>query len=176
MLRKDQAMHGLVCENLHSVRFSAGARTRFVDVFSSFARELGALDGTAELRPHPGGRYLERNKVRLPLNVRFNRLPLYRQSLEKFAFCISGPSSVLFDLIWANVPVAVWTSGESTMATGIYSDLHVVSDEAEWMAFAVAATRDPVPFLEAQSRFLASLRMPSDIPGRYRQLLELVAD
>lgn len=169
-------VHGLVCENLHSVRFSAGDRTHFVKALSSFAQKLEPLGGTIELRPHPGGLYLERNKVRLPANVRINRLPLYRQSLEKFGFCISGPSTVLFDLVWANVPVAVWTSGDDKMATGVYANLHTVSDEADWLEFSVAATSDPAPFLASQAKFLASLRMPPDIPSRYRELLKLVAD
>jgi hypothetical protein len=171
---KNSAIHGLVCENLHSVRFSAGAKNLFVDALSTFAEHLAPLDGTIELRPHPGGLYLERNKVPLPPNVRFNRLPLYRQGLDKFSFCISGPSSVLLDMVWANVPVAVWTSGESSMSIGAYSELHVVSSEAEWLDFAVAATMEPGPFLEAQAMFIDSLKLPPDIPGRYRQLLKLV--
>lgn len=173
---KKPIVHGLVCENLHSVRFSAGAKNLFVDALSAFARHLEPLDGTIELRPHPGGLYLEKNKVPLPRNVRFNRLPLYRQSLDKFSFCISGPSTVLLDLVWADVPVAVWTSGEQSMSIGVYSNLHVVSNELEWLDFAIAATREPGPFLEAQTKFLTSLKLPSDIPGRYRQLLELVPD
>jgi hypothetical protein len=173
---KRPIIHGLVCENLHSVRFSAGAKNSFVNALSSFADQLGPLDGTIEVRPHPGGLYLERNRVPLPSNVRFNRLPLYRQSLDKFSFCISGPSTVLLDLVWANVPVAVWTSRERGVAMGVYSNLHVVSDEAEWVDFAVAATREPGPFLENQAKFIDSLKMPSDIPARYRQLLGLVAD
>jgi hypothetical protein len=167
-------VHGLVCENLHSVRFSTDAKNLFVNALSTFARHLEPLNGTIELRPHPGGLYLEKNKIALPRNVRFNRLPLYRQSLDKFSFCISGPSTVLIDLVWADVPVAVWTSGEQSMSIGIYSNLHVVSNEAEWLEFAVAATKEPGPFLEAQAKFIASLKLPSDIPSRYRQLLELV--
>lgn len=172
---KKPVVHGLVCENLHSVRFSAGAKNLFVDALTVFARKLEPLEGTIELRPHPGGLYLEKNKVPLPPNVRFNRLPLYRQSLDKFSFCISGPSTVLIDLVWAGVPVAVWTSGEQSMSIGIYSNLHVVSNVSDWLDFAVAATHDPRPFLEAQAKFIESLRLPPDIPGRYRQLLELVA-
>lgn len=168
-------IHGLVCENLHSVRFSSDAKGLFVDALATFARQLEPLEGTIELRPHPGGLYLEKNKVPLPPNVRFNRLPLYRQSLDKFSFCISGPSTVLIDLVWAGVPVAVWTSGERSMSIGIYSYLHVVSTVSEWLDFAVAATRDPEPFLKAQEKFIEALKLPSDIPRRYRQLLELVA-
>jgi len=171
---KKAVIHGLVCENLHSVRFSADARGQFVKALATFAEKLDALEGTIELRPHPGGLYLEKNRVPLPKNVRFNQLPLYRQSLDKFSFCISGPSTVLLDLVWANVPVAVWTSGERTLSIGIYSNLHVVSSEAEWVDFAVSATADPTPFLEAQARFVASLRLPADIPRGYRRLLELV--
>lgn len=62
------------------------------------------------------------------------------------------------------------------MATGVYANLHTVSDEADWLEFSVAATSDPAPFLASQAKFLASLRMPPDIPSRYRELLKLVAD
>ena len=169
------AIHGLICENLHSVRFDSDSKTLFVDTLKLFAHQLKSIGGTAELRPHPGGRYLEKNTVELPANIRFNRLPLYKQSLGKFSFCISGPSSVLLDLVWAGVPVAVWTSGKSNMDIGIYARLHVVSDEVEWLEFALAATRDPRPFLEAQADFLASFGIPDDIPAAYHALIQLAS-
>ena len=172
-LAATQAIHGLVCENLHSVRFGAEPRTLFGELLASFANRIGVLDGTIEVRPHPAGLYTQKAGVPLPSNARFNHLPLYKQSLDKFAFCISGPSSVLLDLVWANVPVAVWATGEACSNMGIYAKLQIVSDESEWIDFATDAARNPVPFLKRQADFLSSLRIPSDIPSRYRELLKL---
>lgn len=171
--RYDREIHGLVCENLHSVRFSGQDKDSFVTHLVSFARQIEAKGGTLELRPHPGGRYLEKNKAPLPANVGMNRLPLYKQSLDKFAFCISGPSSVIFDMVWAGVPVAVWASRAPGADLGMYSMLHFVENESDWLDFAVAAASDPEPFLRVQSDFLAKLRIPADIPARYRLLAEM---
>lgn len=172
-LPANRAIHGLVCENLHSVRFGAGPRTLFGELLASFSNRIGGLGGTIEVRPHPAGLYTQKIGVPLPSNARFNHLPLYKQSLDKFAFCISSPSSVLLDLVWANVPVAVWSTGEACSNMGIYSKLQIVSDESEWVDFATEAARNPVPFLERQTDFLSSLGIPLDIPGRYRELLRL---
>ncbi|MGJ0507219.1 MAG: hypothetical protein ACR652_08800 [Methylocystis sp.] len=171
--RYSDAIHGLVCENLHSVRFKDRDRDVFVSQLLSFARKLEDLNGALDLRPHPGGRYLQKNQAPLPANVTMNSAPLYKQSLDKFAFCISGPSSVIFDMVWAGVPVAVWAPDEPGRDIGVYSSLHLVSDEREWLDFALAAARDPQPFLARQADFLAKLRIPADIPARYRELAAL---
>lgn len=171
--RYDVEVHGLVCENLHSVRFGEHDRSSFVAHLLSFARQMEANNGTLELRPHPGGRYLEKNKAPLPANVVMNRSPLYKQSLDKFAFCISGASSVVFDMVWAGVPVAVWGSRERGVDVGIYSSLTFVSTEQEWLDFALSASRNPEPFLKIQAEYIDRLRLPPDIPERYRRLAEL---
>jgi hypothetical protein len=158
---------------LHSVRFGEHDRSSFVAHLLSFARQMEANNGTLELRPHPGGRYLEKNKAPLPPNVVMNRSPLYKQSLDKFAFCISGASSVVFDMVWAGVPVAVWGSRERGVDVGIYSSLTFVSTEQEWLDFALAASRNPEPFLKIQADYIDRLRLPPDIPERYRRLAEL---
>lgn len=169
----DVGLHGLVCENLHSVRFGERDRSSFVTHLLSFARAIEANDGTLELRPHPGGRYLEKNKAPLPPNVTMNRAPLYKQSLDKFAYCISGPSSVVFDMVWAGVPVAVWGSRELGSDAGVYSSLTFVSTEREWLDFALEASRNPNPFLKIQAEWIDRLRLPPDIPARYRMLAGL---
>lgn len=166
-------LHGLICENLHSVRFGAGAKIEFVEVLGRFADAIAATGGTAELRPHPAGRYSEKNKVALPKNVRFNRAPLYKQALEKFTFGISAPSSVLLDMVWAGIPTAVWASADGNIDIGIYEGLQVVSSLDDWLAFAEAATKDPEPYMAAQRQYLASLFGGQDLPGSYRQLYDL---
>lgn len=165
-------LHGLICENLHSVRFGTGAKVEFVDLFGAFAAAIGASDGTAELRPHPAGRYSEKNNLALPGNVQFNRAPLYKQSLDKFTFGISAPSSVLLDMVWAGIPTAVWTSRDGGVDIGIYEGLEIVSSLADWVAFAEAATRDPSPYLAAQRRYVSSLIDGQDIRSLFRPLYD----
>lgn len=169
----DATMHGLICENMHSVRFGRGAQTEFVTVFGAFVNAIAASDGTAELRPHPGGRYTEKTNLELPSNVRFNRAPLYKQSLDKFTFGISAPSSVLLDMVWAGIPTAVWASGGDSVDIGIYEGLEVVSRISDWIAFAEAATRDPSPYMAAQRRYVSRLFDLPDIPSRYGRLHDL---
>lgn len=102
-----------------------------------------------------------------------NRAPLYKQSLDKFAFCISGPSSVVFDMIGAGVPVAIWGSGAAGADNGIYGSLRFVTTEQRWFDFALVAAREPEPFLRTQADVIARLSIPADIPGRYRLLAGL---
>lgn len=165
-------LHGLICENLHSVRFGMGDKLEFVDVLRAFAEAIGASGGSAELRPHPAGRYSEQTELALPSNINFNRAPLYKQSLDKFTFGISAPSSVLLDMVWAGIPTAVWTSEGGGVDIRIYEGLEIVSSLADWVAFAEAATRDPSPYLEAQRRYLSLLFGEQDIPSLYRPLYD----
>ena len=169
--RRTGPMHGLVCENLHSVRFGAGSKLSFIDTLQSFADAVSREQGTLELRPHPAGRYLDKVAQARPRNVTVNRMPLYKQSLEKFDFCISSPSSVLLDMVWAGVPTAVWTGDDPSLDIDAYRGLHVVSSERDWLDFANAAASQPMPFLERQTRYLSSLPIPQDIEGAYRNLL-----
>jgi hypothetical protein len=144
-----------------------------LDTFERFAEQLGKVGGAVELRPHPAGRYTEKKNVAFPGNVQKNVSPLYKQALEKFDFCISAPSSVIFDMVWAGVPVAVWTTRSNNLDIGIYHSLTIVRDDGDWLEFAMACAEDPSPFLCAQTNFLHSLGIPSDIPQRYRELLSL---
>lgn len=168
-------LHGLVCENLHSVRYGSGAKVAFVDALSRFAEAMDAEGGTIEVRPHPAGRYLEKHSVPLRSNVRLNRLPLYKQSLDRFGFGISSPSSVVLDMVWAGIPVAVWVQGNQREDVGAYRGLHLVSSETDWLDFARAAVADPAPFLARQAEYLEQLPIPGDIALQYRALIAAAA-
>src|SRR5262249_20567913 len=49
---------GLVCENLHSVRFGGvDLREQFLSAFTGFAAEAAHVGIPVSLRPHPAGRY-----------------------------------------------------------------------------------------------------------------------
>lgn len=167
-----EAYEGMVCENLHSVRFrSAVMRTSFLDEFAAFEREVAAFGTRVHLRSHPAGRFTEKAAAALPSSVVRSKEPLYRLDLARYAFAISAPSSILFDFILAGVPVAVWAQ------TGIdvrnWDDLPRVATGAEWWRFAVAAASMREELVEAQDRFVDRLRIPPDVAGRYRSLLSM---
>lgn len=166
---------GLVCENLHSVRFADLAKTRkeFVSTFTEFARAMRRRKRRVVLRPHAGGQYLLRNNVDLPANVEIDGAPLYRVDLRQFAYGISAPSSILIDMLLAEIPTAVWRDGAEKMDVGNYDGLTTVSSAKEWVEFARSAERDPGPYLAAQSAFLERQGMPLDSADVFMRFAQL---
>lgn len=171
---------GLVAENLHSVRMSGGdLKVQFVDAFAAFCSDQERIGRQVKLRPHPGGQYVLKNKVELPSNASVDNAPTYRLDLRQFSYGISGPSSVIIDMLLARIPTAVWTDPGSNVDTDNYAGLHKVSTAADWSAFAEDAIRDPLPFLERQERFLAEQKIPLDpqeVLGRFAPLFQAAAN
>jgi len=171
-----RATKGMVCENLHSVRFTAPAvYENFLEQFATFAERFCATGARIDFRPHPAGRFTDRLGLTLPDGVERNGRPLYEQDLGAFDFAISPPSSILFDFVVANVPTAVWVDAEGRMDFTNFAGLETVSSAEEWWSFATRACQDRDAILENQERFLESLRIPADVAGRYAELLSRTA-
>jgi glycosyltransferase involved in cell wall biosynthesis len=155
---------GLVCENLHSIRIRSaeGSSDEFLASFNEFCRLVGEDGRRVLLRPHPGGQYVLKNGVELPANVDVNNAPMYRLDLRRLAYGISAPSSVLIDMLLADIPTAVWRDSGGAIDNGNYAGLTTVSDPREWREFASEASANPDPFVELQRRFLARQEMPTD--------------
>ncbi|MFL6734100.1 MAG: glycosyltransferase, partial [Sphingomicrobium sp.] len=125
--------------------------------------------------PHPGGQYALKNKLALPPNAVIANAPIYRLDLRRFSYGISAPSSVLVDMLLADIPTAVWRDREGAMDTDNYAGLTEVSDASEWHEFAREATDRPQPFVELQRKFLADQRVPVDpaeVFSRYASIFE----
>jgi glycosyltransferase involved in cell wall biosynthesis len=165
---------GLVCENLHSVRFRpASFKSDFVGAFAEFAGLMAERNRKIVLRPHPGGQYSLKNKLILPGNVQIENAPAYRLDLRRFAYGISAPSSVLMDMLLAEIPTAVWRDPEGAMDADSYEGLTSVSSPGEWLEFARAAEADPEPFVSLQRRFLERQEMPLDPEEVFSRFAEL---
>lgn len=165
---------GMVCENLHSDRFAGAAlKADFFDTFGAFATIANHAGAKVHLRSHPAGRFSEKSGMVVPPHVRWSRDPLYRVSLRDFTYAISGPSSILFDFVLADVPVAVWSDPTGQVDIGNYTGLATVGSAGDWWMFAAAATDAPQRFLRHQHVFLRDLGMPSDIRASYRRLLSM---
>jgi len=163
---------GLVCENLHSVRLGdLDLKSQFLAAFEGFSVDAVDMGIDVWLRPHPAGRYTDLKKTALPAGVQKSQGPVYREPFERYRFAISPPSSIIFDLIVAGVPVAVWQDSEAQIDRDNYRGLPVVSDAEDWWDFAARAILEPAALLENQDKFLQGLRIPDDIPGRFRELL-----
>ena len=166
---------GLVCENLHSVRFkaSSSSKNEFLKTFTEFAAGLALSNRQVVLRTHPGGQYSVRNRLALPPNVRVENAPLYRVDLRQFAYGISAPSSVLIDMLLAGIPTAVWRDRRGLMDADNYSGLLQVSTAREWADFALTAMKEREAILERQREFLERTGMPlepRDVFYRYAEL------
>ena len=175
--RPGEGAPGLVCENLHSVRFRAGGdiRAEFVASFDAFCRIMARRKRRVGLRPHPGGQYVLKNKVALPANAELENAPIYRLDIQRFAYGISAPSSVLVDMLLAGIPVAVWRDRAGEMDARNYEGLTTVSSPREWADFAAAAQADPQPFLALQQRFLDAQAIPLDPADVYSRFAALFA-
>jgi hypothetical protein len=168
---------GIVCENLHSVRLRMAGdfQLEFVEAFSSFCERLAMSGEQVALRPHPGGQYMLKHKVPMPANAIVNIAPMYRLDLRRYAYGISAPSSVLFDMVLAGIPTAVWTDRQGAMDASTYSGLATVSSPDDWYDFSRAAIEDPAPFLARQHLFLERSGMPLDpavVFARYAQIFK----
>lgn len=179
-LAKAPGAPGIVCENLHSVRFSGTTdfKSEFVAVFDAFSRRMRKRKRDVRLRAHPGGQYFLRNSLAVPSNVKVENAPMYRLDLRQFSYGISAPSTVLVDMLLARIPTAVWRDSAGTMDTSSYEGLAIVSSARDWEKFALAAEAHPEPFIAAQEKFLEDSGMildPHDVFSRFAQLFEAAA-
>lgn len=166
---------GLICENLHSVRYgtTAGAKQEFVETFSTFARSMAKQKRRIALRPHVGGQFFLNKQVALPTNVEIENAPLYRVDLRQFSYGISAPSSVIIDMLLGDLPTAVWRDRASGMDASSYEGLVHVSSVQDWERFARAAENDRESILAAQRLFLERQAMPldcSEVFSRFAQV------
>lgn len=167
---------GLVCENLHSVRLSSSGdfKASFMDIFEQFCAKKSERGEKVILRPHPGGQYVIKNKISLPENVELNNRPIYKVKLNQYDFGISAPSSILIDMILAEIPSGVWRDGDGVMDTGNYTGLTEISSLSDWLDFTEQAVANPKPFLTRQRSFLDRVGMPTDKKDVRRRFLRLL--
>lgn len=167
---------GLVCENLHSVRLKASGdhKTSFIEIFLAFCRQLEVRGEGVALRPHPGGQYVLKNKVDLPQNVEVNMRPLYELDLSSYAWGISAPSTIVFDMILAGVPVGLWRDPSGVMDASNYEGLTEISTLEDWIAFERDVRLRPQMILDRQEAFLMRLSMPIDPAEVYRRFARLI--
>jgi hypothetical protein len=166
---------GLVCENLHSVRFNVAhdLKPDFLADFSEFCAVLAKEDREVVLRPHPGGQWVEKNRIDLPKNVTINNNPIYKVDLSRYAYGVSAPSSILIDMVLADIPTAVWRGSTSAIDAGNYQGLTQIGSLADWLDFSREATAHPARFLETQQAFLDQQQMPLDPADVYRRYAAL---
>lgn len=171
------AVGGIVCENLHSVRFRAAGAfgPPFMDTFNAFCAVLATAGQRVTLRPHPGGQYVLKNKVALPANVVLNNRPIYDVDLSAYAYGISAPSTVVLDMVFAGIPTAVWRDDAGVMDTTNYDGLTPVSGLGDWLAFVQDAVIRPAAIRERQAAFLAACGILADPAEVYRRFARLLA-
>lgn len=166
---------GIVCENLHSVRFrGSGERAReFVQSFAEFCTLISP--SKVALRPHPGGQYVVKHRVEVPGNAYVENSPAYRLDFRQFQYGISAPSSVVIDMLLAEIPTAVWRDDAGAMDSDNYAGLTTVGSPQEWAEFARSAAADPARFLASQRHFLARTGMivdPAHTHARFAEIFE----
>jgi hypothetical protein len=167
---------GIVCENLHSLRFGKtdDRRNGFLLEFEEFASMLAGQGRRVALRPHPGGQYVLNKQIPLPGNVDLISTPSYELDWSVFAYGVSAPSSVIIDMVLAGIPVAVWQDENAAVDARCYDGLTVISSPAQWLAFERDVRLRPMMILQTQSRYLArtGLKVDADeVRCRFSNLL-----
>ena len=167
---------GLVCENMHSVRLRASGdhKSSFMGIFFDFCAEMAKRSEMVALRPHPGGQYVLKNKIDLPSNVRLNTRPISDMNLKGYRFGISAPSTVVFDMVLAGIPVGLWRDPAGVMDASNYHGLTEISTLDDWLAFERDVRVRPEMILDRQDRFLRRLAMPIDPDEVYRRFARLI--
>jgi hypothetical protein len=170
--RSPQPYVGILCENTHSVRFTGRQMQRaFLAMADNLAAKMASIGLNLHLRPHPAGRFLSRSGYQPHDGMILSDEPLYRQELDRFAFAISAPSTILFDFALAGVPVAVWAP--DGMSARNFDGLPTVSTADQCWKFASDSMMMRSSILVAQRRFLDDIVPPYDVRGRYAGLLAL---
>lgn len=161
----------LVCENLHSVRMRSEAnRDEFLGALLEFHEAVTTSGGSVHLRPHPAGRFTDKNEIQELDRIPRHDGPLYKQALSDFDLCVSAPSSVLIDFVMAGVPVAVWRDQLGSVDASNYDGLPSVTTATEWLAVAAEALLNRGAVLEGQAEFVQELGFPLDVRARYANL------
>jgi glycosyltransferase involved in cell wall biosynthesis len=152
---------GIVCENMHSIRLNTRGdfKTAFLDIFSQYCQELAKDERSVTLRPHPGGQYTIKNNVDLARNVVINNDPIYKVDLSTFSYGISAPSSILIDMLLADIPTAVWCDSNAVMDLGNYEGLTRISSLEDWLRFTQEAIQRPEQFLDRQRAFFKKQKL-----------------
>ena len=177
--REPDAM-GIICENLHSIRFNVAGDFKFdfVETFSGFCAAVAQDGQSVALRPHPAGQYMLKSQAELPANMVLNNNPTYKVDFSKYAYGISAPSSVLIDMMLAKIPVAVWRDELGIMDASNYDGLRVVKSLKDWLDSSQEAVAEPGKFLERQQEFLDRSKMlmdPRQVHARFADLLRAAA-
>lgn len=167
----------LVCENLHSVRF--GGRDTpvgegFLAALHILAEALAARDLPLAIRPHPAGLWARGEAPALPGRVELVQEPSWRVAWDGFLHGVSAPSSVLFELLLAGVPVAVWQGESRALDTDRLRPLPLLSTPEELLAFD-RRQRQGAPGTAANDAFLARQNLGTDPAEAFRCLFRSLA-
>lgn len=164
---------GIVCENLHSVRFRENASVNlFMQQFFELAEYLDARGQQIALRPHPGGQYSIKRKASLPRNVVLVNQPSYKVNWQSYSFGISAPSSVLFDLMVNKVPVMVWQDQQQTIDISQHTFLPLAQNAKDMISFAERPLNISSSYRNQQ--LAAILRDDNEITTNYIQFLQML--
>jgi hypothetical protein len=145
-----------------------------MDIFFAFCGRMASRGEQVTLRPHPGGQYVLKNKVELPDNVQLNMLPLYAFDMKNYRFGISAPSTIVFDMVLAGIPVAVWRDPGGIMDASNYEGLTEISTLDDWLAFERDVRLRPDMIMDRQHEFVRRLAMPSDLAVVYGRFARLI--
>jgi len=106
--------------------------------------------------------------------VRLNNRPISDINMKGYRFGISAPSTIVFDMVLAGIPVGLWRDPGGVMDTSNYDGLTEISTLEDWLAFERDARIRPEMILDRQDRFLRRLAMPIDPEEVYRRFARLI--
>ncbi len=167
---------GIICENIHSVRFSNSSSSRqFIDIFYDLAKLLEKQDKYLALRPHPGGQFkktISTNK-NLPKNVIIDNNLSFNVEWSSYEFGLSSPSSVLFDMFFSNIPVCLWIDSEDSVDSSLLNSFPKLTSIEQIYTFCMEPSKFKIHKKSQSLTSLTKLRQQSKLQfiNLFRNLL-----
>lgn len=171
-LSKNQS--GLICENLHSPRVSAnsGYSEEFISLFNNICESFSCKHRLL-LRPHPSGTFTKNNSSKFSGKYELLTSPIYKLDLSSLLYAVSPPSSIIIELISANVPVAILADKKNNMDLNNYRGLPIVKTFNDVTRFITSAIDSRDIFIKDQKKFLNEKKFEQD-PSKILTNFELL--
>ncbi len=163
---------GLICENLHSIRFTSERRVEYLDDLFEFANYLGRNGMNLAIRPHPAGQYLIKNNITIPSNCFYDVASTEISVRRGYKFLISPPSTVIYDYDCMSVPCAIYQGNDETLDISNYKKFKKIQDLKDMIDFA----RDPQSGYQPLNEAFNELENPSSIATNYLRFFSKFLD
>ena len=147
---------GLICENLHSVRFTNEQRVDYLENLLKFANHLALNGKSLAIRSHPAGQYFAKNNIKIPDNCFYDTSTVENSVRKKYSFVISPPSTVIYDYDYMSVPCAIYQGNDRSLDLQNYERFVKIKNLNDMIAFSTNPKSAPASLNSTPHQTLTS--------------------